>query len=180
LGLECLWISQTEIKTDEVLFVIRHHPVQCAIVKIAVIADTHGKLPAEVLRRLPEADEIWHLGDVCDPGTLAPLHALGKPVEVVRGNCDWNERWPMYLRLERGGKSFFLIHIPPKEPQGADFVLHGHTHVQRDEVVNGVRVLNPGTVGKPNKGAPPSYAWLEVDEKTGAVDWKLVMLSHQK
>jgi predicted phosphodiesterase len=49
-------------------------------------------------------------------------------------------------------------------------MLYGHTHVPRDEMVEGCRVLNPGTVGKPNKGAPASWAWLEIGAR-GAVRW---------
>ena len=45
---------------------------------------------------------------------------------------------------------------------GGDLLLHGHTHVPRDEVVSGVRFLNPGCITRPNRGAPASYAWLEL------------------
>jgi len=145
--------------------------------RIAVIADTHGKLPAVILRELEHADEVWHLGDVCDPGLLVPIEALGKPLQVVRGNTDVYPHWPEFLKLKRGGKNFFLIHIPPTKPIGTDFVLHGHTHVPRDEVIDGVRFLNPGTIGKPNHGAPTSFAWLMIDEKSEAISWKIVELA---
>ncbi|MEO8205343.1 MAG: metallophosphoesterase family protein [Chthoniobacterales bacterium] len=145
--------------------------------KIAVIADTHGKMPEKVLQDIAGADEIWHLGDVCERTVLDPVFALGKPLSVVQGNRDVEREWPMFLKHERGGKTFFLIHIPPTTAVvGADFVLSGHTHVPRDEMVNGVRFLNPGTIGKPNHGAPPSYAWLTIEEKTGAVDWQLKLI----
>jgi predicted phosphodiesterase len=54
----------------------------------------------------------------------------------------------------------------------ADFLLFGHTHVPRDEQVGDCRLLNPGTIGKPNKGSPPSWAWLEIIEN-GEVSWSL-------
>ncbi len=144
---------------------------------IAVLADTHDKLPEVVLGDVVRADEIWHLGDVKDPEVLERLRALGVPVEVVRGNRDSCEDWPMEVTLTRGGRTFRLIHIPPplKKLGEVDFLLHGHTHVPRDEVIGGVRILNPGTVGKPNKGVRPGYAWLEVSGD-GEVDWRLVAL----
>jgi len=40
-------------------------------------------------------------------------------------------------------------------------------------MVGTTRVLNPGSIGKANKGAPASWAWLEVDETTGEVTWRL-------
>jgi predicted phosphodiesterase len=65
--------------------------------------------------------------------------------------------------LERNGVLFRLVHVPPDHPpHNLDVVLHGHTHVPRDEVVEGVRFLNPGCVTRPNRGAPPSVAILEI------------------
>jgi putative phosphoesterase len=131
--------------------------------RIAVLADTHNHLPAAVRSAVVSADEIWHLGDVGSPALLQELRGLGPPVTVVRGNCDPRGLAPETLLLERGGHMFFLIHEPPAQvPPGARFALHGHTHVPRDETIHGVRYLNPGTVSKPNRGAPPSWGWLEI------------------
>ena len=71
---------------------------------------------------------------------------------------------------------FHLEHIPPsRAPSGCEVVLHGHTHVPRDEVLHGVRWLNPGCVSYANRGAPASFAWLTL-EKGRAPDWRLVLL----
>lgn len=129
--------------------------------RIAVLADTHDFLPAMMPSLLQEADEIWHLGDVTDEACLGPLQALRKPFHIVRGNGDRNINWPWVLNLEREGFMIHLIHIPPAEaPPGIDLLLHGHTHVPRNERVGSARFLNPGAVGKANRGAPPSFAWL--------------------
>lgn len=131
--------------------------------KIGVIADTHGHVPAGVVERLEGVGELWHLGDVCEPQVLNLFAELGCPQRVVRGNCDNCMDWPLELDLERGGVKFHLVHIPPRQaPPGCQVLLHGHTHVPRDEMIGGVRWLNPGTVGKPNKGAPASLGILEV------------------
>jgi putative phosphoesterase len=144
--------------------------------KIAVLADTHGSLPLPVAEVICAADEIWHLGDFTGPAMVAALRRLGPPLVGVLGNCDSGIDLPEELILERGGHSFRLIHIPPPRLEGADFLLHGHTHVPRDEKIGATRVLNPGTVGKPNHGAAPSYAWLEIDDATGRVNWRIVRL----
>ncbi len=127
---------------------------------IAVIADTHGRFPESTWAALQTAHEIWHLGDFCDLATLERVKNLGRPVSAVLGNNDFGMDLPIHLLLEREGWTFRLIHIPPLRPGGTDFVLHGHTHVPRDEKIGETRVLNPGTIGKPNKGAPPSWAWV--------------------
>jgi len=143
--------------------------------RILVVADTHNKLPQQVLELATEADEIWHLGDVCEPTITLELETLGLPLTVVRGNCDWNEDWPLVVDLSRAGLKFRLQHIPPDvPPHGVDVVLHGHTHVPRNERRNGVLFLNPGCVTRPNRGAPRSVAWLEIAD--GKVKWKVVEL----
>jgi len=132
--------------------------------RIAVFADTHDKYPPGLPARLAAADEIWHLGDVCDPATLVEFEQLGKPLHVVRGNNEWHDFWPLELRLERAGRKCLLVHIPPaRAPAGVDLVLHGHTHVPRDETdARGVRWLNPGCITRPNRGARASFGWLEL------------------
>lgn len=131
--------------------------------RIAVLADTHNRMPLHVPREIAGADEIWHLGDVTDEGVIDALRALGRPLSVVRGNCDGNMAWPWVLDLKREGFAIRLIHIPPLvAPAGTDLLLHGHTHVPRNELIGAARFLNPGSVGKPNHGAPTSYAWLEL------------------
>lgn len=142
--------------------------------RIAVLSDTHDRLPERLLTKIESAsvDEIWHLGDVCEEHVLIEIQALGKPLYVVRGNCDDNFNWPLTRDLEREGLRFHLVHIPRRTaPEGCDVLLHGHTHVPRDEMVEGVRFLNPGCITRPNRGAPPSYAILEINE--GELTWKL-------
>lgn len=141
--------------------------------RIAVFSDTHDRYPPSWPERLRGADEIWHLGDVCEPATLAEFERLGPPVRVVRGNCDAHLGWPLALELEREGVKFYLTHIPPGgAPPGVQAVLHGHTHVPRDEVGGGVRWLNPGCITRP-RGVPPSFAWLTV-ERGRLTRWELV------
>jgi hypothetical protein len=93
----------------------------------------------------------------------------------VRGNCDSNYEWPLVVDLLRGGLKFRLQHVPPERPpEDVDVVLHGHTHVPRNEKRGRILFLNPGCVTRPNRGSPPSVAWLEIsDRKT---KWKLVPL----
>jgi putative phosphoesterase len=148
--------------------------------RIAVLADTHDKFPPGLPARLRAADEIWHLGDVCAPETLVEFELLGKPLHVVLGNCDAHAAWPLALELEREGTNFYLTHIPPwAPPRDFHVVLHGHTHVPRDELGAGARWLNPGCITRPNCGAPASFAWLTV-EKGKALRWEVVRLNAEK
>jgi uncharacterized protein len=143
--------------------------------RIFVLADTHNRLPEAVKEIAKNADEIWHLGDVCGETVLDELRAIGHQVTVVRGNCDSNYEWPLVVDLQRAGLKFRLQHIPPNHlPNDVDVVLHGHTHVPRNEKRGGVLFLNPGCVTRANQGAPPSVAWLET--ANGKISWQLVPL----
>lgn len=144
--------------------------------RIFVLADTHNRLPANLEALAKEADEIWHLGDVCDPAILETIETFGPPVTTVRGNCDSNSEWPLVIDLERNGVRFRLVHIPPERaPANVDVLLHGHTHVPRQERVEGVLFLNPGCVTRPNRGAPASVASLEIAPE-GKLGWRTIPL----
>jgi len=144
--------------------------------RIAVLADTHDRYPADLPGRLGGADEIWHLGDVCDPETLAEFEHLDIPLHVVRGNNDNYQAWPLEMTLVRENLSFHLVHIPPRcAPTGAHFLLHGHTHIPRDDLdFSRVRWLNPGCISFP-RATIRTFAWLTV-EKGALKRWELVYL----
>lgn len=144
--------------------------------RIFVLADTHNHLPANIHALAQGADEIWHLGDVCMSGILETLEKIGPPVTIVRGNCDSNFEWPLVVDLQRNGVRFRLAHIPPERaPENIDVLLHGHTHVPRNERREGVLFLNPGCVTRPNRGAPASVANLEI-AADGKLDWRTTSL----
>ena len=139
--------------------------------RIAVISDTHDRLPKSVCDRIRDADEIWHLGDVCAPGVVAPLQKLSA-VRIVRGNCDGLMSWPLTLDFELEGIRFHLEHIPNRKPPPCDVFLHGHTHVPRDEMISGVRFLNPGCITRP-RGFGQTFAWLTI--RAGEpIRWKVM------
>lgn len=147
---------------------------QPKVLCIGVLSDTHNRLPYSVVDRLRHCDQLWHLGDVCDPTTLSALETLNIPLTIVRGNCDHHSAWPLSRDWHLNGKIFTLIHIPPTlPPAGKDFLLHGHTHVPQDKFIAGCRYLNPGCISRANRGAPASFAFLHIDPE-GQVNWQLV------
>jgi uncharacterized protein len=147
-----------------------------ARLRIFVLADTHNHLPENLEALAAGADEIWHLGDVCAPSLVLELENVGLPLTLVRGNCDSNYDWPLMVDLKRNGVRFRLVHIPPSQvPDKVDVLLHAHTHVPRNERQDGVLFLNPGCVTRPNRGAPPSVATLEIAHN-GKLSWRLTYL----
>src|SRR5204862_6416193 len=122
------------------------------LLRIFVLADTHNKLPKRILDLAREADEIWHLGDVCEPTISGDLEALGPPVTIVRGNCDSNSEWPLIVDLVRDGLRFRLQQIPTESrPVHVDVVLHGHTLVPWNEKRSGGLLFDSGRVPRPDQ-----------------------------
>jgi putative phosphoesterase len=89
---------------------------------------------------------------------------------------------PVTQRLTLDGKRFLLVHATPRDPldeylmkdpetwarrvqnADADIVCVGHSHMQFILSVDGVVVLNPGSVGQPRDGDPrAAYAVIEGD-----------------
>jgi predicted phosphodiesterase len=70
-----------------------------------------------------------------------------------------------FATVADGGVTFYLTHghhaspdhLPPLE-EGSIF-LSGHTHVKMDEVRNGIRCLNPGSVSIPKDGSNSCMVW---------------------
>jgi len=144
--------------------------------RVFVLADTHDHLPENLEELAEGADEIWHLGDVCAPRLVVRLENVGPPLTLVRGNCDSNPEWPLLVDLKRNRLRFRLVHVPPDEPpENIDVLLHAHTHVPRNERRGGILFLNPGCVTRPNRGAPPSVATLEI-AADGFLSWRLILL----
>lgn len=87
---------------------------------------------------------------------------------------------PVTKRVTLGGKRFLLVHATPRDPLDeyllkdphtwskrlqnvdADVVCVGHTHIQYHIRIDGVVVVNPGSVGLPRDGDPRAgYAVIE-------------------
>ncbi len=137
-----------------------------------------GRMIEEIQKENP--DRVILLGDLLYhgprndlPRDYAPkqvipmLSGIKEKIIAVRGNCEAEvEQMVMpgpcladYAELLVDGKIFHLSHghhqnpqnLPPL-PEGSVF-LFGHTHVKLDEVVDGVRCLNPGSVSIPKDGS---------------------------
>ena len=98
---------------------------------------------------------------------IPALSALAEKIIAVRGNCEAEVDQMVlpfpcmadFAELLVDGRIFYLTHghhaspeaLPPL-PDGSVF-LSGHTHVKRDEVIDGIRCLNPGSVSIPKDGS---------------------------
>ena len=104
--------------------------------------------------------------DYAPKEVIPMLSARKEMILAVRGNCEAEVDQMVlpfpcmsdFSQLYANGKLLHLTHghhqspenLPPL-PEGSIF-LSGHTHVKRDEMINSIRCLNPGSVSIPKDG----------------------------
>ncbi|AEB75197.1 metallophosphoesterase family protein [Clostridium botulinum] len=139
--------------------------------KIGVISDTHGLLRHEVLEIFKEVDIIIHAGDVGNSSIIQQLKDIA-PVVVVRGNCDGGELGYILKKTEvaQVGKAIiYVLHnldeldLEPKEA-GFNIVISGHSHMPRNESIDGVMYFNPGSAGPRRFKLPISLGMIYVND----------------
>ena len=105
--------------------------------------------------------------DYAPKQVIPMLEAWKEKILCVRGNCEAEVdqmvlSFPClaeYSVLMEDGKTWYLTHGHHKNPQDlpalpdGSIFLYGHTHVKFDQVVNGIRCLNPGSVSIPKDGS---------------------------
>ncbi len=145
--------------------------------KLVVISDTHGGFAAvvQVVQQNRDADLFLFLGDcgreVEDLRCLEPQ----LPVRSVRGNCDWGSQEPDTGLLSLEGERIFFTHghllgvksglsglLYEARRQGATIALYGHTHMAQVQRVQGLLVMNPGSLTR-SPGARNSYGVLHLE-----------------
>jgi uncharacterized protein len=121
--------------------------------RLGIIGDTQGRYNAPaLLERAAEVfagvDEVWHAGDWQYPDVLVGLAAIAPPT-IVNGNAPDDPRYPERVLRHLEGLRVGMVHRPPRPGddwlRGLDICIHGHSHRWRDEVVEGVRMVNVST-----------------------------------
>jgi len=142
--------------------------------KIVLMSDSHGydENVRQVLAANQDADVFLHCGDLSSDDRLFPQ------LVCVQGNNDYYSDFPPERVLSYGGLHFFMTHshhFPPVgRPQalaararqlGCDVVLYGHTHAYDDRYVDGIHLLNPGSLYYNRDMSKPGYMVLTIDSR---------------
>jgi uncharacterized protein len=127
--------------------------------KVLVVSDTHGNYLAPLECMIDEEIEmIIHLGDeIRDAKELEPL--LEIPMVKVPGNCDHSALEPREITLDLEGRILFITHgdhyrvktgtdllVQRAKQRNADVALYGHTHSPLVSKIEGILLVNPGTL----------------------------------
>ena len=155
--------------------------------KILVVSDTHRRdenLQLVIEQEKP-FDMLIHLGDAEGSEHWIPEWAgEGCMMAMVLGNNDFFSNLERELEVEIGPHKAFLTHghyygvsMGPEgladeaKSRGCDISMYGHPHRPFLNVINGVTVLNPGSLSYPRQeGRRPSYMIITAQED-GLIDY---------
>lgn len=145
---------------------------------LIAVSDTHsyGEALFELLPKIEENDFTVHLGDGFTDFKNVYCQFPKKTV-AVRGNCDFFQGLPEQevLEIEQsrvlcchghlcGAKSGLDGLIARAKLLHCNVVLYGHTHRAQIDEIEGILLVNPGTLRLPLKGGG-SYAYLVFNGK---------------
>ena len=98
----------------------------------------------------------------------------------VEGNNDFGYygKIPMNQVLEVGKHRIYICHghmdflsyfhyepmVQKAKKQNCDIIFFGHVHTYDDEVIDGVRLLNPGSIRHNRDASAPSYMLVHIDD----------------
>lgn len=148
--------------------------------RIIILSDTHGNY-AQAAKAVTEAgpvDLVIHLGDEYADSILVGQFCQ-LPVLAVPGNCDPGCSEPRIRTVTMAGKRIFITHgdsygvknglyhlIKKGLVERADIVLFGHTHHSLVQQMDGMLLVNPGTLQY--RAAIQSYAILDIADDTAS------------
>lgn len=136
--------------------------------RILVFSDSHGSTyrMRDAIMNHPEADMIIHLGDgERDIEAVSDVIGSRKVVQVC-GNCDFYSQLPVNEIVTVNGAKIFCSHghselvkhgigafISKAKSINACIALYGHTHESVTDYVDGLYIMNPGSIRSREYGA---------------------------
>jgi putative phosphoesterase len=143
------------------------------VMKIGVIADTHGLVRPEVLEAFEGVDLILHAGDIGGKDVITKLEAIA-PVKAVAGNVDTDliSEFDQELNFPLKNRRFLLRHIFKDIPMDADkkqvnvtdVIVYGHTHKPLIHQKENTLYLNPGAAGPRRFNLPVTVGLLTLNK----------------
>ena len=147
--------------------------------RILIVSDTHGRNNSylELVEKWQPLDMVIHCGDV-EGSEYLVSEAAGCKTVIVQGNNDYFSDLPREIEMEIGKYKVMVTHGHPyyvnmgheflaKEASARriNIVVYGHTHRPVIEKMNGVLVLNPGSLTYPRQeGKKSSYIIMEISK----------------
>ncbi|MGN1398776.1 MAG: metallophosphoesterase family protein [Erysipelotrichaceae bacterium] len=131
--------------------------------KVVFMSDSHGydQRVEKIINDNKDADYFYHLGDICTDYSHPRLN-------IIQGNNDY-DHYPLKIVAQFEGYRVLMLHsdriyynrlVTLKNlavKNNCQIVLYGHTHCCCDDTIDGIRLLNPGSLCFNRDGSRLSY-----------------------
>lgn len=148
--------------------------------KIMIVSDSHGQME-NITRAIgleKPLDMLFHCGDT--EGTEGDIGLLAEcPMYCVRGNNDFFTDMAKEHELTICGKKMMITHghyyhvsmgetrlAEEGVARGIDYIFYGHTHRPVIENIDGVNIINPGSIAYPRQ-FDRDYTYMIMDIEDG-------------
>lgn len=153
--------------------------------KWIIVSDNHTESGVlyQIYEMHPDADVYLHLGDSEFAYDDTELSLFNR----VKGNCDFYPEFENEAVAKYNDVKAFYTHghlyqvnrtrdlLAEKGLElGCLFAFYGHTHVAKYEYINGVHVINPGSISQSRSSMEETYAEVIIDDQTlhGTINFK--------
>lgn len=140
--------------------------------KIIIVSDNHGRVQPliDVMQLHQDAVAFIHCGDSELPSEYLQGYA------GVRGNNDFYSEMPESKIVQIENHRIFVVHghrllymgnrellVNKAKQNDCDIICFGHTHIFEHQKIDGIDIINPGSISRNRDGSPPCYAILEIN-----------------
>lgn len=158
--------------------------------KWIIISDNHTEkgILFDVINQYDDVDVALHLGDsefTYDDTELSYFHR-------VKGNTDFYPEFPNDLTISENGINAYVTHghlfqvnysrerlAATAKSKACQFAFYGHTHVAKYECIDGVHVINPGSISQSRSNIEETYAELIINDNNTAATLNFRNRDHQ-
>ncbi|UXU56552.1 metallophosphoesterase [Staphylococcus agnetis] len=151
--------------------------------KLILVSDNHSEtgILHEIYDKHDDADTFIHLGDSEFTYQDTELSLYRR----VKGNMDFYPEFPEEDTITIQGVTFFFTHghrmgvnqgrdmlAQHAKAQDATFAFYGHTHIARYEYLQGIHVINPGSITHSRSNEEETYAEIKLDDGEGKLNFR--------
>ena len=135
--------------------------------RILVLSDSHGDFSSmkRAIEAQPTAEVVVFLGDGHYDFEKAKPLLEGKRIYEIQGNNDFHCKYPKNQVIEEGGLKIYITHghyeyvksslgklITLSKRNNCQLALYGHTHTQKEDNVDGIKLFCPGALRQDEYG----------------------------
>lgn len=148
--------------------------------KIIIISDIHGnRKNLDYVLQNYDADYYYDCGD------SELLKYQLKEFDSVLGNCDY-DYYPDYRIVKINEHlSIFITHghlysleemIFLAKQKGCNVIAHGHSHIMKHEIIDGIHIINPGSLSKPRNSKFKSFCVINYNKDKKEFKFEFIKL----